>query len=376
MAKLVFWQTIVTPHMLGLADAMAARGHDVLYATASEQCAMRSAMGWPEHVDTHCVIQPIPTRFAAEALASQLHPGAIHLVQGLRGNSVLSAALRVLLARNAQIWCMLEKVDERGLKAWLRGFVYARMLRRMASRNVRLLAIGMGMRQWLLRHGACPQRTHDFAYFLADGGPGQCPTGHATVRFAYVGQLIPRKRVDLLLDAVSRIQSPDYEVLIIGDGPDATRLKQAAARKGITHRITWAGVKPMSEVRALMGSFDRVILPSDHDGWGAVVSEALLSGTPVICSDRCGAAAAVFTTDMGAVFRHGESADLRQKLARAVKAGPVSPTLRATIQSLAQALTAETGANYLDKLLAAAANGDEPPLPPWATVRRTAEAPA
>lgn len=374
MAKLVFWQAIVTPHMLGLADAMIARGHDVLYAAESQRCSRRSVMGWPERVQTACVIKAIPTKGAAAALAAQSPPDAVHLFQGLRGNSVLSAGWHVLLERNAQIWCMLEKVDERGVKAWLRGIVYRQILRQLASKNVRLLPIGIGMRAWLLRHGACPQRTHDFAYFLASRVPMPESRSHSTVRFAYVGQLIPRKRVDLLLDAVSRIDSHDYELQIIGDGPEALRLKHAAVRKGIAHRITWLGVRPMSEVRGLMESFDRVILPSDHDGWGAVVSEALISGTPVFCSDRCGAAAAIFTPDMGAVFRHGDPGDLHQKLFAAVEAGPVGTQARATIQTLAQALTAESGAEYLDALLAAAATGAKPPDPPWRRRSESAEA--
>ena len=38
-----------------------------------------------------------------------------------------------------------------------------------------------------------------------------------------------------------------------------------------------------------MAAADVLVLPSRFDGWGAVVNEALMVGTPVICSDRCGA---------------------------------------------------------------------------------------
>ena len=47
---------------------------------------------------------------------------------------------------------------------------------------------------------------------------------------------------------------------------------------------------------------DCLVLPSRYDGWGAVISEALMVGTPVICSDNCGAANVVTASNVGSVF--------------------------------------------------------------------------
>lgn len=365
MANLILWQTIITPHMLGLADAMVARGHTVRYAAVSTKSAMRSAMGWPQRVETRFSIEEVPTRAAAAALASQCSTDTTHLFQGIRGNRTLSDGLRVALDRKAEVWCILEKIDERGVLAWLRSGVYRWMLRRTDARALRLLAIGKGMREWLIRRGASPEQTYEFAYFLAAAGPGPVLSVRTCVRFAYVGQLIPRKRVDLLLLALSQLERQEYELEIIGDGPMKLRLQQTAVRLGISQCINWAGVQPMAVVRSRMAEFDRVILPSDHDGWGAVVSESLISGTPVICSDRCGAAAAVVANEMGTVIRHGDCNELKTALEEALAAGPIPQPARDAIRQLAKALTAEAGAEYLEALLHAAATGTEPPLPPW-----------
>jgi len=368
MTRLVFWQSIVSPHMLGLADAMARRGHTVLYATASERSDMRIAMGWPAAMETRCEIRPITSPAAAVALANQEPADVIHVVQGMRGHTILGAGLAAALRRAPRVWCMLEKTDERGITGVVRGLLYRRLFRTHAHHDLRILAIGKGTREWLIRHGGPPERIYPFAYFLPSQPEINASPPHHRLRIAFIGQLIRRKRVDLLLRALQQVAPLDYELTIIGAGPLRGRLQQQSLTLGAETSIAWTGVKPMEEVRNMLPTFDRVILPSDHDGWGAVVTEALIAGTPVICSDRCGASEAVLTTDMGAIFRHGDAEDLRRKLEAAIQTGPVPAPVRRHVQSLAHAFTVEAGANYLDALLASAEGTGSTVPPPWLTI--------
>lgn len=55
----------------------------------------------------------------------------------------------------------------------------------------------------------------------------------------------------------------------------------------------------MDAARACMARADVLVLPSWHDGWGAVVSEALMAGTPAIASDACGSAGVVRASGVG-----------------------------------------------------------------------------
>ena len=68
---------------------------------------------------------------------------------------------------------------------------------------------------------------------------------------------------------------------------------ESLAASLLPNRVQWFGKFPMSEVAKKMADADCLVLPSLHDGWGAVVSEALIAGTPVICSDACGSAGVV-----------------------------------------------------------------------------------
>jgi glycosyltransferase involved in cell wall biosynthesis len=56
------------------------------------------------------------------------------------------------------------------------------------------------------------------------------------------------------------------------------------------------------------------VLPSRFDGWGAVVNEALMVGTPVICSNRCGASDVIENGRNGYVFEAGSARALRERL--------------------------------------------------------------
>ena len=58
----------------------------------------------------------------------------------------------------------------------------------------------------------------------------------------------------------------------------------------------------MSKISEIINQVDCLSASSYHDGWGAVVSEALLIGIPVICSDTCGSSVIVKASGFGGIF--------------------------------------------------------------------------
>ena len=107
-----------------------------------------------------------------------------------------------------------------------------------------------------------------------------------------------------------------------------------------------------------MQTADTLVLPSDYDGWGAVISEALIEGTRVIASDGCGARAVAALA--GDVFATGDSHALADLIDRSITRGRVSLDERAARKEWAQRLNADAGADYLMALIESA---DAPP--PW-----------
>lgn len=123
------------------------------------------------------------------------------------------------------------------------------------------------------------------------GRPARPGLRSGRFRVLYCGQLIPRKGVDLLVQAFVRLAQDfkDAELVLVGEGP----LKETLAErvpKPLRSRIFFQGFRPVEALPEEFSTADLFVLPSRHDGWGVVVNQALAAGLPVVASDAVGAA--------------------------------------------------------------------------------------
>jgi glycosyltransferase involved in cell wall biosynthesis len=107
----------------------------------------------------------------------------------------------------------------------------------------------------------------------------------------------------------------------------------------------------MPKIPEIISKTDCLVLPSIHDGWGAVTSEALMVGTPVICSNACGSSVAVKASKVGGVFISENLKSLTKILYKQYKIGKISITQRKIVSKWAKCLDANSGAKYLDLIL-------------------------
>lgn len=366
MTKLTiwFWQRMVTPHMAYLAAAMARRGHDVTYVAEEELGAERVALGWqlPD-------VQGVALLFAKNAAeAAALVQGApadtVHLTQGLRSNGHVASAQAAIRARGQRHFMIMETVEQRGVAGIFKPALYSWHLHRWRRGLDGILAIGAATPAWLRRLGPASLSVFPFAYFLPEHTYPLSATGDARFRVLFVGALIPLKRLDLLLQALSGITKYDFEIEVVGDGPMRGQI-EAMAQRILPGRVSFRGVLPISEIPGHMARADCLVLPSSHDGWGAVVSEALMAGTPVICSAACGSRAVVLASDFGGVFDTFDPSDLSQLLESTLARGKIGRDDRLALRSWARCLGAEAGAGYLEALITAEPKTTRFPSPPW-----------
>lgn len=103
-------------------------------------------------------------------------------------------------------------------------------------------------------------------------------------RIVTAGRLIPRKRVDVLLQALTRLRGDGHDctLTIFGDGPDRPRLMQLAESLGLGASVTFAGFRPRWYETAR--EHDLCVHLSDEEGFCIVVAEAMMVGLPVIAS--------------------------------------------------------------------------------------------
>lgn len=119
-------------------------------------------------------------------------------------------------------------------------------------------------------------------------------------RFCSIGNLIPGKRFDLLVDSFAEaFIDDDTTVLdIIGDGMERSNLQQRIASAGMAGRIILHGLKTRAEVAEMLRDSDAFVLLSDKETFGVVYVEALLAGCPVIAT-ACGGPQDFITADDG-----------------------------------------------------------------------------
>ena len=103
-------------------------------------------------------------------------------------------------------------------------------------------------------------------------------------RYLFVGRLIERKGLDVLLEAFRHLDLG--ELWIAGDGPLGTTVEAAAAANP---RIRFFGYAEGEALADIYRQADVLMVPSLYEPWGLVVHEGLAWGLPVIVTDEVGA---------------------------------------------------------------------------------------
>jgi glycosyltransferase involved in cell wall biosynthesis len=333
----------------------------VTFVAREHLSADRAGQGWVAPEVPGVIVEIDPNEPLIRRLAMR-SSGEVHLTEGLRRNGYIQDAVLALKSAGARWGVMMEGVDDRGLAGVLKRLDY-RVAFTTGKRPDFILAIGSGTGKWITDRGFPGSRVFPFAYFLDSLSPVVQLIPGGPMRIGYVGRLIPLKRVHVLLEACSRLGSA-VELTIVGSGPEEPALRRLGARLSSVN-IQWRGQLPMRDAQAAMAQLDCLVLPSECDGWGAVVSEALMMGVIAICTDRCGAAAAVEASGVGGIFPVDDVEALAAVLAATVRRGRPSPAERAELAAWARCLGAEAGAEYLEQIAAAVYDGAARPRPPW-----------
>lgn len=370
--RIWFWQTMLTPHIGALASALASDGHQITFVACEELSSDRSALGWTPAQIIKADVVIASTKDRIRSLANGAPHGSIHICQGLRSNGLIGLAQAQLKRGRYEQWAMMETIEKAGLPGILRRLVYAFLFYRWRSYLTGILAIGHSTPNWIKAAGFPATKIFPFAYFLKNPNHHKYPitldiyrreTGR--FRFIFVGQLIKRKRVMALLLALASLGRDDFELWVIGGGEIAIQLKGLADRE-LAEQVYWAGVQPMEKISSWIAVADCLVLPSSHDGWGAVISEAIMVGTPVICSQQCGAADVVRKSGYGATFDANNQAELTYVLSRQLDYGRFSEADRESLRGWAGRLGSRAGADYFIKILKyQTALVSERPMPPW-----------
>lgn len=126
-----------------------------------------------------------------------------------------------------------------------------------------------------------------------------------TFLFVSVGRLVAQKNYKLLLEACSRLEKKyDFEVWILGDGPERSELEKMIGEKFVSSvKLLGNQVNPYPFIKAA----DIFVSTSVTESYGLTIQEALILKTPVIAVE-CPAIKEVFDTKYGLLIDNEISA--------------------------------------------------------------------
>ena len=124
------------------------------------------------------------------------------------------------------------------------------------------------------------------------------------------------KGVEVLIEAVSKLENKNWELSIIGDGDLKPNYQEKAKKLNIAEKINFLGNISNTDLPKKYQEADIFVLPSINKGeaFGMVILEALASGVPVIASNLPGVRGVFQNGKQGLVCEPNNSENLKEKI--------------------------------------------------------------
>lgn len=113
----------------------------------------------------------------------------------------------------------------------------------------------------------------------------------ARVELLCVARLVPFKRIDIAIETVSRLRRDGVEaaLTVVGDGEDRPRLERLTKALGLSEVVDFVGwLDDPVELREYYRRAFALLPPSEIEGFGMVILEAMAAGTPVVMTPTGG----------------------------------------------------------------------------------------
>jgi glycosyltransferase involved in cell wall biosynthesis len=150
-----------------------------------------------------------------------------------------------------------------------------------------VIAVSEGIKQDLLTHFNISPGAVKTIYNPIDIGMiralSEKPNPYHGIRYiVHVGRMAHEKRHDVLLEAYKR-SGLEHRLVLVGDGPQKQSILAKVKRLGISDRVILAG--KLKNPYPIIKEADLLVLSSEYEGFGIVLTEALALHTMVVSTD-------------------------------------------------------------------------------------------
>jgi 1,2-diacylglycerol 3-alpha-glucosyltransferase len=131
----------------------------------------------------------------------------------------------------------------------------------------------------------------------------------------FVGRLAREKRLEVLMEAMHRLDRGDLQLAIAGSGRHEGALRRHAGRLALDGRVVFTGFVPADQLPALLNSVDLFAIASDSETQSIATLEAMATGRPVLAADARALPELVRNGVNGYLFRAGDVEDACRRIA-------------------------------------------------------------
>lgn len=275
-------------YLAEVAEGLARRGHQVTIRTAAYPGAVPDEVVRGVAYSRRGGRYGVFPRALASRLAGRLRADVVVDIQnGVPFLSPLVGRGRVVnLVHHVhkEQWPVVLGPRAAGVGWWLESRVAPRVYR-----HTDYVAVSPSTRTELAGLGVDPARTtviHNGTDVVRDEQIERSPTPLVAV----LGRLVPHKRIELAIDAVAALapQRPGLRLLVIGSGWWGPSLREYAEAHGAADLVTFTDHVSEAEKHRLLAQAWVLAIPSLKEGWGLVVVEAGVHGTPAVGFRRAG----------------------------------------------------------------------------------------
>lgn len=186
------------------------------------------------------------------------------------------------------------------------------------------VAYGSKAKEYLIKLGASENQvfistnTVDTSYFeIATNDCRLSIDDDGLNHFLYLGYLVPRKNVGLLIDIANDLQKQrnDFCIDVIGDGESREQLELKVKNLGLSQFVKFHGFKQKHELPPYFAQTKALLFQTDFDIWGLVLNEAMAAGVPCLSSVNAGASSDLIKNGYnGFIVDYENKSDIIEKI--------------------------------------------------------------
>lgn len=240
-----------------------------------------------------------------------LRPRVIHAHFG-RGGALALPIARALGIPLVVTFHGGDATKEKHYRRRLVPTIYQRRLEALQREASAFICVSDYIRDRLIARGFPPKKLRVIRYGVESSDARASAPMSEEPYVLFVGRFVDKKGINFLIEAMQILKGrgAGVRLVLIGDGPLASELKEQAQAVG---NVTFLGWLPNNEVRQWMRNAIAVCVPSvtaqsgDAEGLPNVILEAMAEGAPVIGSQHSGIGEAVEPGRTGLLIPPGDS---------------------------------------------------------------------